>query len=621
MTLLTGTPIRRVAGFLGFPPGTGELVSHPTRRKLVISVGLSVLLSMLDALGVLAMVPLMQFVTGQSHDSGALGRINQLLGDPGDRTLVLAVSGLIVGSFVVKDVAALAVRRWQLKFMATEQVTTSARLLEGYLKGPYAWQLLKNTGDRLWTVQGSVGQGYTGGLSAALSAITETLTIFFIFVCMLFVSATATLVALVYLGVAGIVVQRVIRPRIQSAGELNLAASKRVSKSSLQSLTAGKEIKLRRAHARFVDDFRTSNIDAAHANVTATLLGEVPRYFMEIVFVCGVGLLAALVTTGEDSSKGLLLLGVFVAAGTRILASAVRLISAVSGLRYAHAPLVHLLSEVREMDYWDNFETTSVTTDAVPSGDVQLSGIQFSYLDRPDDLVLRGIDLHIPEGTTIAFVGGSGAGKSTLVDLLLGLHTPTAGSILAGGVNIHHNLPAWQRTLAVVPQDVTLLDETLAANICFDEPFDAEHMTNTLRRAQLSDLIESLPEGLDTEIGERGVRLSGGQRQRIGIARALYRRPSLLVLDEATSALDNETERRLTETMDSLKGSMTIIVVAHRLSTVRHCDSLAFFSNGNIVGYGTFDEVAASTPEFANLVRLAHLGEQVREAESGQPES
>lgn len=610
MQVLNGSLIQRTSKLLGFPPGTGELVSEATRRKLVISVLFSGLLSVLDMAGVLAMLPMMQYVTGQDVDSGALGYINRALGDPGGRSLVMAVSLIIVGAFVVKDIAAILVRRWQLKFMAAEQVSTSSRLLEGYLRGPYAWHLAKNTGDKLWTVTGAVGIGYSGGMGSALSAITEVLTITFIFVSLLFISTPATLGALVYFGVAAFFIQRVIRPRILLAGQRNLDASQRTSKSSLQSLTAVKEIKLRHAHSQFVEEYEAASNLGAAAGVTAAVWGEIPKYFLEILFVIGVGLLAVGATSGSSSSDGLVLLGVFVAAGTRILPSAVRLLAAVAGIRFARAPLEHLVIESRMQADAQRAEREAVRDTRVPSGDIEVRGLTFAYGDQPDELVLRGVDVDIPAGQSLAIVGSSGAGKSTLVDILLGLHQPLSGEVRAGGVNVFDNLPAWQKRLAVVPQDVTLLDENLRDNIAFDEAIDDERMRDALARAQLADLVAELPAGLDTEIGERGVRLSGGQRQRIGIARALYRNPSLLVLDEATSALDNETERRLTETIESLKGSMTMVIVAHRLSTVRHCDALIFMSEGRVQSVGKFDEVAASNAEFANLVRLGRLTDE-----------
>ena len=607
MLSLQGGIIGRAANLLGVPPGTGELVNHDTRRRLLLSVGGSVVLSVLDMLGVLAMLPMMQYITAQDPDSGALGAVNRLLGRPSDGVLVGSLALMIVGAFVLKNVGSILFRRWQLNFMAKNQVEIQARILEGYLVGPYAWHLAKNTSDKLWTVQGAVGMGYTGGLSSVLSVVTETMTIGFIFVSLLFISPVTTVAALVYFGAAGLVVQRVIRPRIQRASQRNLESSQAVSKASLQSLTAVKEIKLRHAEQPFVDTFTAASVEGARAGVTVALLSEVPKFFLEIVFITGVGLLAVGAAAGNSSQESLTLLGIFVAAGTRILPSAVRLINAVAGIRFARATLEHLVAENRMQEDARRADLAARVTDDVPQGDVQVRDLTFAYDDQPDELVLRGVDLDITSGSTVAMVGSSGAGKSTFVDILLGLHRPTGGSVTAGGVSIFDNLPAWQRRLAVVPQDVTLLDETLRANIAFDEEVDDARMAEALERAQLADLVRGLPQGLDTEIGERGVRLSGGQRQRIGIARALYRRPSLLVLDEATSALDNETERRLTETIESLSGTMTMVIVAHRLSTVRHADQLIFMSQGKVATVGTFDEVAAANDEFAHLVALGQL--------------
>ena len=604
---LTGTPLRRLAGLLGFPPGTGELIDHPTRRRLVISIVLSAGLAMLDMVGVVAMLPLMQYVTGQPLDSGAVGRVSDLMGDPSPRQLVLTLALLIFGTFVIKDVAALLVRRWQLRFMATQNVAISTALLEGYLTAPYWWHLRQNTGDKLWAIQGAVSLGYTGGLTAALSALTETFTITFIFCSLLVISPTIALAAAAYFGVAAYLVQRVIRPRIQAAGERTRIASQAVSTSSLQSLTAVKEIRLRRAHRSFVDEFRAKSAEGAEAEVQASILTSLPSYFLEIAFILGIGILAAVATTGGSAEEGLVLLGLFVAAGTRVLPSSVRLISALSGVRYARAPLEHLVNVSREMQLNRSAETASIVTEQVPAGDIAARDLRFAYPDRPDVDVLAGVDLDIPFGTSLAVIGMSGAGKSTLVDVLLGLHAPQHGQLTAGGISVFDNLPDWQRQLAVVPQEVTLLDTSIRQNIAFDEGIDPAQIQAAVQRAQLEDLISELPYGLETSAGERGMRLSGGQRQRIGIARALYRNPSLLVLDEATSALDNQTERSITDTIEGLHGSMTVVVVAHRLSTVRHCDQVIFMEEGRVVSSGTFDEVRRANSTFARLVKLGSL--------------
>jgi ABC-type multidrug transport system fused ATPase/permease subunit len=596
-----------VARILGFPPGLGELIAPPTRRRLLWSVVGSFVISLLDMLGVLAMIPMMQYVSGQDTDTGALGWVNSLLGDPGDRGLVITIATCIVAAFVLKDIFSILFRRWQLRVMADQEVYTSTRMLEGYLVGPYAWYLARNTADKVWTIEYAVQIGYIAGVSSALGALTEVLTISLIFVSLLIVTPVATVSALLYFGLAGLAVQRFIRPRVLAASRRSVAATQATSKITLQALGAGKEIKLRRAHAMFVDGYFGARMEGARARASSTLLSELPKYLLEIVFVLGIGMLAVGVTATTSSQSGLVLLGVFVAAGSRILPSAVRLISNLSNIRFAREPLHHLVAENRMQTDARLEEEADIRTSEVPRGDIEVHGLTFAYGDRPDEEVLRGVDVTIRTGTTVALVGASGAGKSTFVDLLLALHRPGDGMITVGGVDITHNTPAWQRQLAVVPQDVYLLDESLRTNIIFDQPADDELLADVVRRAQLRDLVASLPEGLDTEVGERGARLSGGQRQRIGIARALYRRPEVLFLDEATSALDNETERRLTETVESLKGSMTIIIVAHRLSTVRNVDELIFMSSGRVASTGSFEEVTADSPEFAHLVRLGSL--------------
>ena len=229
------------------------------------------------------------------------------------------------------------------------------------------------------------------------------------------------------------------------------------------------------------------------------------------------------------------------------------------------------------------------------------------------------MSLTVTPGEAIALVGGSGAGKSTLVDLILGLLTPASGELLIQGRLVEDVRRAWQDSVAYVPQTIALLDDTVRANIELGAPRNDDAMWSAVRAAQLEEVISELPEGLDTRIGERGVRLSGGQRQRLGVARALYRRPAVLVLDEATSALDNETEARLTSILDGLRGTITTITVAHRLSTVRNADRTYLMAGGRVVDVGTFEELAARNTEFARLLELACRQRHRRVATSPAP--
>lgn len=306
------------------------------------------------------------------------------------------------------------------------------------------------------------------------------------------------------------------------------------------------------------------------------------------------------------SQDRLLLLGVFVAASSRIVPSIMRLMAALGNIRFAHQAMTLLIRERRGMRQDLADDHTPPSTLVIPKGEIVLRGVSFNYPGTQVQ-VLDDVHLSIRAGESVALVGGSGAGKSTAVDIVLGLLRPSAGEVLVGGVNIRDNLAAWQKQLAVVPQDVHLLDATLAQNIAFDLPLDLDRIAEVIARAQLQDLVQASEKGVMAEVGDRGKRLSGGQRQRIGIARALYRQPKVLVLDEATSALDNETENRVGETIRALHGSLTQIIVAHRLTTVQHCDQVVLMNGGRVAGSGTFSQLASSNEQFANLVRLGTL--------------
>ena len=240
--------------------------------------------------------------------------------------------------------------------------------------------------------------------------------------------------------------------------------------------------------------------------------------------------------------------------------------------------------------------------------EIHIDSLGYAYPGQKGN-ALHDITITIPKNASIGFVGASGAGKTTIVDVLLGLLTPTEGRVLVDGKDIHEGISAWQRKIGYIPQQIYLTDDTIRRNVAFglpDEEIDDEAVWAALEAAQLRDLVEALPERLDAEVGEHGSRLSGGQRQRIGIARALYRRPEVLVMDEATSALDNQTERHFVEALDRLQGEHTMIVIAHRLSTVRGCDTLYMLDDGRLVAQGTYEELMQSSEAFRRMAQSAH---------------
>jgi ABC-type multidrug transport system fused ATPase/permease subunit len=324
----------------------------------------------------------------------------------------------------------------------------------------------------------------------------------------------------------------------------------------------------------------------------------------------GIGLTTATIFVTHQSDTALGIVAVFLAAGFRVLPSTVRMLAALNSATVGLPSTDVVVAELEEVD--DRRGETPMQGPAVATPferRVVLDRVSFAYPGTDGDVV-KDVSLTIPRGSSIALVGGSGAGKSTLVDLLLGLHSPRSGRILVDDRDITGDLPGWQANLAMVPQEVYLIDGTLRENVAFGvdtEQIDDRLVVHAVEQAQLSDLVVELPEGLDTPVGDRGARLSGGQRQRVGIARALYHEPSLIVLDEATSALDNLTERKIADTLHGLHGEVTTVIVAHRLSTIRDCDQILFLDSGRVDASGTFTSLQEVSPKFAELVQLGRL--------------
>jgi ATP-binding cassette, subfamily B, bacterial PglK len=595
------------------PPGSGVLFDQDARRKLVLAFIGSVVLAAMELLGLGALLLLMQQLTPAADKGAVLEGISDALGDPGPRAMIAILSGLVLVVFVAKGLFALRFRWWLLHFLARQEAHTAGRLLVGYVKGPY-WRVLQRKGsDLIRSMFENNNAVYGMVIGPYMLIATEGLTVLAVFVFLLFVMPIPTIAAVGFLGLAALGLNAAVRARARRLGEELSDASGRSFRAALHARFGIKEIKVRRAEGHFLDDFRGARTQWANARATMIFLGEMPRYVLEVLFIISALLVIGLLFVTAGEGQALSLIALFVAAGFRILPSVVRIVGARNTVRTG-LPQMELVIK----DLIDDLAASGVRELSAPdergsrrplTSRLELRDVHFRYPTGSQD-VIAGVDLVVPAGHSVAFVGASGAGKSTLVDLVLGLHVPSSGEILVDGHPIAEDVAGWQRSIGLVPQSVYLLDASLRDNIVFgleSDGVDEDHLLDVVRRAQLTELLEELPEGLDAYLGDGGSRVSGGQRQRIGIARALYVRPSLLVLDEATSSLDNETERRVTETIESIRGSVTTIVVAHRLSTVRHCDEVLFLEGGVVVSRGTFDEVAADNESFAALVRLGRL--------------
>lgn len=581
--------------------------AHPT-AWVAATVSASIVLAFLDMLGVAAMIPLTQLLAGVTADSGALGIIADKVGTTSPATLIPVVASAVAVLFVAKSALALLFRWWLFGQTSRVSAMVSTSLMERYVLAPYAHHRSRRLSEVYRNITAGVSQA-TSVLLAVISMCTDVLMLAGIITVLAITAPMVTLLTVALF--AGFVfgLQRLLRRRQSHLGEEVSEASLEAWQFLMPALDGFREARLTSSASMFVGGFRASRLREARASREMGILSEIPRYSLEILFVIAIVGISLYLFAQETPATAFTVLGVFAAAALRALPTLTRVSTTLGTIRMGGVGLGIVLRVVKELDEGGSHDERP--RDQIRyEGDIALDHIGFRYPDAPAD-VFTDLSIVIEQNRTTAFVGSSGAGKSTLLDLILGLQEPTSGTILCGGRSIFDDKASWYATLGVVPQDVFLTNDTVLANIAFGvdpDRIDAERVGEVVELAQLSALVAELPDGLMTTVGERGVRLSGGQRQRLGLARALYRRPTVLVLDEATSALDNATEHEITETLAGLNGSLTILIVAHRLSTVRGADTLVFLSDGQVDAQGTFDQVRSSNREFARLVELGDLG-------------
>jgi ABC-type multidrug transport system fused ATPase/permease subunit len=425
--------------------------------------------------------------------------------------------------------------------------------------------------------------------STLLASVSDGLVLLGILTLLAFFEPLGTFVAAASLGIAMQFLGRITGKRMERWGHTRFKLSAIIGRHVLQGLGGAKDVKIRGREKYFVDQYDRHNRVAADLSVRQIVMGQLPRMWLELVAVTTLCVLAGtMLWQGRDSRDMVSSLGLFATAAFRLLPSVNRLALAIQNFRFGASGLAALYKDLQLSS-----EPPKALREIEFHRSISLEGIVFRFPAAPAP-ALDGLTIRIPHGTAVGIIGGSGAGKSTAVDVLLGLLEPTEGRVTVDGVDIRDNLRGWQNLVGYVPQSIYLCDESLRENVAFGLPpeeIDEQALERAIRAARLDDFVATLPEGLSTIVGERGVRLSGGQRQRIGIARALYHDPAVLVLDEATSALDTATESEVMAAVNALHGAKTLVIIAHRLSTVEQCDVVYRLDRGRVVGAGSLEEV------------------------------
>lgn len=593
----------------------GELVATfpaGARVRLTLYVVLQVFISFLDLVGLAVVVPIMQVLSGARLDHGVLAVLYGCFGRPDRAEFTLMLCLIMIAAFAAKAVFALAVNRWSLTFVAQLQVGTATKLLRSYLREDYLVLRRRDIGPVIRTLGSSVQAAHAGVLGGILGLFSHVLSICFILIFLGAVDPTTTLIVVTYFCCAIIAVQRVLGQRSRRAGSVAHRAAGDMSHAMHEAVYAAREIRMHDAEDQFVLEYERTSRTNGLASRDANFYSQAPKYLLEFITIVGIALLLVSAAMRMDPSTFLPTITVFVAAAVKLLPTLTALTATLGTIRFSQEGLhatVLALQHLREQQAAKEVAEASAVSGAPRSADVEVRNLTFTYPDATR-AVLRDVSFDLVEGRSMAICGVSGSGKTTLVDVILGLLRPTSGQVLFGGRDLREIRSEWVRAVAYVPQDVHLLAGTLRQNVTFDlgrEGSDDVHVLECLRRAQLEELLDRLPEGLDTQLGPRGVQLSGGQRQRVGIARALYRRPSVLVLDEATSALDNQTEAEFAAVLRGLSGHVSIVLVAHRFMTVRNVDEVLFLEDGAVAGRGDFQSLQQSNSSFARLVSLGKV--------------
>jgi ABC-type multidrug transport system fused ATPase/permease subunit len=582
------------------------LLTPPERKRAGLLMGMIVVMAFLDMLGVASILPFMAVLANPElvHTNTILNTafisshyIGILTTDQFLFTLGIIVFVLLVTSLAFKALTIYA----QTRFVVMREYSIGKRLVEGYLHQPYSWFLNRHSADLGKTILSEVNTVIHSGMQPLMNLIAQSIVALALLILIIIVDPILSIIVGTVLGLTYAGIFFIMSGLLKRLGQTRIDANKERFATVSEAFGAAKEVKVSGLEQAYIQRFAKPAEIFAKGHATANVIARLPRFALEAIAFGGMLLIIIYLMAKSKNFAGVIpIIALYAFAGYRLMPALQQIYQAFTQLRFTGPALDALCKDLNSLQL-SNIHQGHLNPLPLSQG-ITLNNVSYRY-PNASHLALRNINLTIPAHSTVGFVGATGSGKTTTVDVILGLLEPQEGSLSVDGQPITAaNLRKWQRAIGYVPQNIYLADDSVAANIAFGinaTDIDQLAVERAAKIANLHKFVSNdMSKGYATTVGERGVRLSGGQRQRIGIARALYHDPQILILDEATSAMDNLTEKAVMEAVNNLGHNITIILIAHRLSTVRQCDQIYLLEKGELKAQGTFEELTQVNEQF-----------------------
>lgn len=562
------------------------------RQKINLCILLVIIFigAFVELLGVSAIMPLIDVAMNPEtmDEKWYFVLIRKYMGITDANQMILFLAVLLIVIYILKNVYVMVMYSLQYRFVFNNQQRLSVRMMKSYMQQDYLFHVSKNVAEFQRNITSDVNGFFTIVLNVlqflAEFSVSAALVIFLFVQDWVSTMAVAVLLFL-FMGIFTIFFRKVL----VKIGEQSRQANVLVTKWLFQAFSGIKEIKVANKESFFISNYNRHYKDCVRVQRQQSILTYLPKPVMETVCICSLmlAMIIKIAVVKSDIVSFVTTLSVFAVAAFRMLPSFNKITGYISGMMFNKPAIDSVYRDLKEIEHLMEQKTAERedTIKVMLHSSIRLNNVSFRYPES-DKWILKNASLEIMKNTSVALIGASGAGKTTAADLMLGILQPQEGTVTIDGTDLKKCMKSWHEDIGYIPQVIYLMDDNIRANVAFgipDAEIDDDAVQKALREAQLDQFVNSLPNGLDTLIGDRGVKLSGGQRQRIGIARALYRNPNVLVLDEATSALDSDTEKEVMEAIDGLHGTRTLIVIAHRLSTIKKCDKIFEVGGGGFI--------------------------------------